>query len=1357
MEDTPVSRQDPDPERPSAWHAAALQHAGGYLVFGVLWIFGTDYGLGKLGPGDPALLTLLATIKGVGFVGISALWFFLVLRQFAPGWLSSGDAPPSSQWQPLLVFLLVAVSLLATGHLFLRSEEAAVRAGRARELAAMAESATAGISRWLDIRRAMLDTMLTSPMLHEAASQWRRSYDVDLRTRIEARLAGLRTAGGFDALDLYAREGRRLVAVGPSPGAPLEVQVLRLIESAAASRRLQQGITGQVAGGSAGSIVWVVPLLPHAAATERADLFIVATADFNSLTNGIVGPVPQIGRTAETLLIRREAGAVLFVSPRSKPGPAASAPGEAGPGVPALAIADGETGLIESRDYAGDAVLAVGRRVAGTDLYVAAKINADEAFSRLRYTSVRTGLFMLVILALAALALWTWWRNHQRLLRIQLARLRSALDLQREHFAMANRFANDAILLIDVDRKLVEINDRALTMYGLDRDTLLTLRVDDLREPGAERAGAPAQFAQVLADGSLRFETVHRRGDGTTFPVEVSSRRFELDGREFVQSIVRDITERRRHEEALRSSEARYRLLFEDNPHPMWVYDLETLGFLAVNEAAVGHYGYSREQFLAMTIADIRPAEDVPRLLSSVRKVRDGALDKAGLWRHRKADGSLIDVEIRSHVLEFGGRRAELVLAHDVTLRLALEGKLRESESRMRLFIEYAPAALAMFDRNMCYLSVSNRWLVEYHLGSRSLTGQRHYDVFPEISEEWKSVHRRALAGEVVRAEEDRFQRADGSVQWLRWEVRPWYADDASIGGIVVFSEDISDICETRRRLEHRTRLYDMLSQCNQTIVRVGDRNELYHEMVRLAVERGGFQFTWIGESQLDGCLSLRALHGVDESGVAELREILPASVLAGSGVVQEALGSGRPVLCNDFLADPRVAPMHEAAARLGIGSCGTFPFAERGRPKGVLGLYARQPGYFDADTVETLDEMSRDISFALDSLHSRRELEESQRLLQAVIDSSEAIIYVMDRDGRFLLLNEACARAIGAPLGSFVGRSREELMPAEAAAVHRANDLQVIESGKATTFEEVNPEADGTHVYLSVKYPLHDADGRLYAIGGISTDITELRRAGEALEESNRSLEARVAERTYELEEARDQALAADRAKTAFLATLSHELRSPLNSIIGFTSVLLEGMSGPLSPAQAQQLNVVRDASRHLLEIINDMLDLSKIEAGVMALASETFDLQQLVVRLKARFAVLATQSGLYLRQSGEAQPCPLRGDSRRVEQVLGNLLSNAIKFTGTGGVTIGIDRGPVEVKVTVADTGPGIAEADRPRLFRRFSQLEPGEGVLAQGTGLGLAIASGLAEAMGGRIELESEPGRGSAFTLVLPAGAS
>jgi signal transduction histidine kinase len=272
---------------------------------------------------------------------------------------------------------------------------------------------------------------------------------------------------------------------------------------------------------------------------------------------------------------------------------------------------------------------------------------------------------------------------------------------------------------------------------------------------------------------------------------------------------------------------------------------------------------------------------------------------------------------------------------------------------------------------------------------------------------------------------------------------------------------------------------------------------------------------------------------------------------------------------------------------------------------------------------------------------------------------------------------------------------------------------------------------------------------------------IEENQRLYDILRDRAGELEKRVAERTDELIlangallEAKEAAESADRLKSAFLATMSHELRTPLNSIIGFTGILLQGLPGPLNDEQRKQLGIVRDSARHLLALINDVLDISKIEAGQLEVVHETLDLRASIDKVAGIIRPLAEKKGLTL--TVETAPAIGRwtGDARRVEQILLNLLNNALKFTERGGITL---RAVIEqhaLRLAVSDTGIGIKPEDQDRIFLPFRQIDTGLSRRHEGTGLGLAICRRLAERMGGTIELHSEPGYGSVFTLVLPA---
>jgi signal transduction histidine kinase len=218
----------------------------------------------------------------------------------------------------------------------------------------------------------------------------------------------------------------------------------------------------------------------------------------------------------------------------------------------------------------------------------------------------------------------------------------------------------------------------------------------------------------------------------------------------------------------------------------------------------------------------------------------------------------------------------------------------------------------------------------------------------------------------------------------------------------------------------------------------------------------------------------------------------------------------------------------------------------------------------------------------------------------------------------------------------------------------------------------------------------------------------------------------------------------------------MSHEFRTPLNAMLGYTSMLLQGVAGPLEGAARRQLGRIESNGRHLLTIINEILDISRIEAGRMPLQVSTFRIPDLVAEVKSELEPIILRSRLSVTMDLPKDLRPISTDRQKVKQILLNLLSNALKFTHEGGVTISVHRNPIERTLTlsVADSGIGIATADQQKIFEDFRQLDNSPTRAYGGTGLGLSICRRLAQMLGGRISVHSQVGKGSTFTLTLPA---
>ena len=571
----------------------------------------------------------------------------------------------------------------------------------------------------------------------------------------------------------------------------------------------------------------------------------------------------------------------------------------------------------------------------------------------------------------------------------------------------------------------------------------------------------------------------------------------------------------------------------------------------------------------------------------------------------------------------------------------------------------------------------------------------------------------------------------------------------------------------SERRLARLNRLYAVLSETNEAIVRIGDREALFQAVCRIAVQYASFRMAWVGLVNRNTLVVEPVAHWGAEDGYLSQITVSIDDAPEGRGPTGRALRSGKRYVCNDVATDPALIPWREEALRRGYQSCASFPIHVRGDLVGALNLYAAESGFFDDEIVELLTEVTTDVAFALEGMEREAQRQKAERELRRqaeIVDQVHDSVISTDLDGNVMSWNKGAERLFGYSEAEALGRHISLVYPEDQ---HEFLESQVVAPLKRNGVHEAevrmrNKSGQDFYAHLSLSL-LRDERGVVTGMIGYSIDITQRKLAEQELRRLNEDLEHRIAVRTRELAElnrelsTRNEQLArASRMKSEFLAGMSHELRTPLNGIIGFSDLLAEEGTGPLTTRQRRFVDHIRQAAQHLLELINEVLDLSRIEAGRIELQYETFRVAEALSEVLASTDPFAAAKQIEVENRVDPELL-VRADRVRLKQIFYNLVNNAVKFMPERG-SVRVDAAPhgAGLRFSVTDNGTGIAPEEREAIFEEFHQGATTSGK-KEGTGLGLAITRRLVERHGGEIRVESELGKGSCFTFTLPGRTS
>jgi PAS domain S-box-containing protein len=912
-----------------------------------------------------------------------------------------------------------------------------------------------------------------------------------------------------------------------------------------------------------------------------------------------------------------------------------------------------------------------------------------------------------------------------------------------ERYHLLSMRARDVILFIRPDGKIIDANQVAVETYGYAQADLLKMKLQDLRAP--ETLSDLSEQLNTANDGGVQFETVHRRKDGTKFPVEVSSVGADIGGERLLISIIRDITERRKNEEIVRQSMKQLALVTDIAPVYIANCSRE-MRFKFVNKAYAERFGLTPEDCIGKPIAEIIGQKTLNDISEYIETVLSGQpVEFEMIFPYPEIGEFFMHCSYAPEFDESGAVIGWVAAITDISERRKMEEAVRASEEELRQMADAMPQVVWIADADGTVHYYNNR-VSDFFGFRKNDEGAWNWapgvfeDDLPSTLREWQN----AVKNKSGYSKEHRILMADGSFRWHLSRAVPVFDANGEILKWYGTATDIHDIKQTEEALrESENRFRTMTNNAPMLIWISGpDKHSNY------------FNQTWLDFTgrTMEEELESGWMEGIHEEDYERCLEIFSTSFDAREefeveyrlrrfdGEYRWVVDKGVPLFT------------HNGTFKGYIGSC--IDVTERKQAQEALLKAERRASEEYLELLSRIVPVAQTLGTARDLTSIYRALHEFVRVSMPcsaffvsfydAVRKLRTAAYVCGEDGEVDI-----SILPPLPLTRDGGPNSQAIFQKKSVVVNRYWDLMKNRPHVVVNEDGIDPNSSLVVPMTVMNRIIGTLEVQAYEDNAFTNEhiiaLEMVANLAAVAIENVRLLQVEAA--------ARETAEAANRAKDEFLSVLSHELRTPLNSMLGWTRMLRAGVLDKEKTAKA--IEVIERNTLLQNNLIEDLLDVSRIISGKMRIEKETVDLAKVFDDAIEILRPFAAQKNISFETETTENSLIINGDATRFQQIIVNLVQNAVKFTDEGGkISASLSRNENSAQLVVSDNGIGIAKELLPFIFDRFRQADSSTKRAYSGLGLGLTIVRNLVELHGGTIKAESAGrGQGAAFTVKIP----